>query len=80
MDTTSNLSQRVAGELRAEMARQGKTMTELSSVLRLSIKTARSRYLGNSELGLNEIDAISIWLGIDRRQLLIGSTSERVAS
>jgi hypothetical protein len=80
METTSNLAQRVAGELRAEMARQGKTMSELCGVLQLSNKTARTRYMGQTELGLNEIEAVSVWLGIDRRQLLIGSSTERVAS
>lgn len=80
METTSNLAQRVAGELRAEMARQGKTMSELGSTLRLSQKTARTRYAGQTELSLNEIEAVSLWLAIDRRQLLVGSISERVAS
>lgn len=70
METTSTLAHRVAAELRAEMARQGKSVAELSLVLGVTTKTGRTRYNGQTELSLNEVGLASAWLGVSHWQLL----------
>lgn len=81
MENNQTLAERVAAELRAEMAWQGKSVSELSETLGVSVKTARARYAGSAELALDEIDCVSAWLQVDRKQLLTGIHGrERLAS
>lgn len=81
MENVSTLAERVAAELRAEMAWQGKDIRELATVINCSTSTAKTRFTGESELRLDEINVVSVWLGVDSKQLLTGAHSKsRLAS
>lgn len=54
-----------AAELRAEMARQRYTSSDLAGVLSLSQTSAHRRMTGDAGLDLDEIALIADWLGID---------------
>lgn len=65
-----SLRERVATEVRAELARQRKTQAELAAHLGIS-QMAVSRRL-NSEVGMDfdELDSIARWLGVPFGQFL----------
>ncbi|MBU2693845.1 hypothetical protein CCO04_01985 [Pimelobacter sp. 30-1] len=54
----------MAAEVRAEMARQGKTKGELARALGVTHHTARSRYDGTQPYNLIELVQVSLWLGV----------------
>ena len=60
----SCMSEAVATEVRAEMARDRHTVTELALVLGLSYKPAHERYIGKLEFGINDLDKVAAWLGV----------------
>lgn len=61
----------VAAELRAEMARQNKSVADLAVALGLKDpKSARARYTGDKSLTVTEVDVAARWLGVPRAQLL----------
>lgn len=53
----------VAAEVRAEMARQGKSKGELAHVLGVTLNTAKSRYDGTQPYNLIELVQVALWLG-----------------
>ncbi len=69
MDTTQ-LSQQVAGEVRAHMARQRKTGVELASLLQISQQSASRRMTGERVFDLDEIAEVAQWLGLSPIDLL----------
>jgi len=54
----------VAAEVRAEMARQGKSKGELAEALGVTLNTAKSRYEGAQPYNLVELVQVSLWLGV----------------
>jgi plasmid maintenance system antidote protein VapI len=60
----------VAAELRAQMARQQKSIAELADILGLERQAAKKRYDGDKEMTVSEVDRAAGWLGIDRQVLL----------
>jgi hypothetical protein len=79
MGSPSNLRQRVAAELRAEMARQKRTGVDLAAVLKCSQQSASRRLNGGQGLDLDELPVIAAWLDIDVMDLLGVSRTTRPA-
>ena len=61
----SNYWQQVAGQVRAEMARQRKTTAELATTLGVHKETARFRLNGERPFGLIELAKVAAWLQVD---------------
>lgn len=76
MSSQLTTAQRVAGALRAEMARQRKTGLDLAQLLNCSQSSASRRMTGEVTLDLDEVGAISEWLDIPIATLL--GTPDRV--
>lgn len=58
-------AQLVAGEVRAEMARQGKSIDDLRVALNFkALDTARNRYSGSSPYDMVELAQVAEWLGV----------------
>ena len=72
MEPPIQLPQIAAAELRAEMARQLKTVTHLADALGLERQAAKLRYDGKKSLTLDEVEMIALWLKVDVEQLLRG--------
>lgn len=68
---SSTLSQIVAGEIRAEMARQKRTGVELAAVLHCSQQSASRRVAGAQTIDLDELPLIAEWLGVSVMDLLV---------
>lgn len=64
MSSPTTFAQSVAAELRAEMARQRKSTTELASALNISQSSASRRFSGEQAMSLDEINAVAIWLKV----------------
>ncbi len=54
----------IAAEVRAEMARQGKSKGELAQALGVTLNTAKSRYEGSQPYNLVELVQVALWLGV----------------
>lgn len=81
MQQATTLPERIAAEVRSEMAWQRRSVPELATVLGVGLRAAQRRYSGEVEIGLDEIDPIADWLGVSRNQLLTGHRDrEAVAS
>ncbi len=63
-------SQRVAGEVRAELARQKRTANELATVLGISAHTAGRRLSGDVPFNVIELAALCQWLNVDLADLI----------
>ena len=73
MESPVQLPQIAAAELRAEMARQQKTITNLADALGLvERRGAKARYDGKKSLTLDEVEMLALWLHVDVEQLLRG--------
>jgi transcriptional regulator with XRE-family HTH domain len=68
--TRQSLKSVVAGEVRAEMGRQRKTGADLAQVLGVSKQAASRRLKEETEIGLDELEAIAGWLDVPFAQLL----------
>jgi hypothetical protein len=77
MDTPIPLPERVAAEVRAEMAWQLKSVTHLATALGLDRKATKLRYDGKKPLTLDEVDRIAIWLDVPRARLLVGTPARQ---
>lgn len=62
--TDSNYWQRVAAEIRAEMAKQRKSTADLALVLGVHKETARGRRRGDSPFTLPELEKVALWLDV----------------
>jgi transcriptional regulator with XRE-family HTH domain len=60
----ATLNDRVAANLRAEMAAQRKSVTDLSAALRVGHRAATRRWSGEQDIGLNELELLSKWLDV----------------
>lgn len=63
MSISSN--ERVASEIRAEIARQQRRQSDLTDVLDVSQSGVSARLNGRVDLTVNEVVAIAQWLGVD---------------
>jgi hypothetical protein len=59
----------VAAELRAQMARQQKSIADLADMLGMERQAAKKRYDGEREMTVSEVDRAAAWLGIERQTL-----------
>lgn len=64
MSSAPTLNGIVAGEIRAEMARQRKTGVDLAHALHCSQQSASRRLTGQTPLTLDELAAIAEWLSV----------------
>lgn len=72
-------SQTLAGELRAEIARQQRRMGDLSEVLGLSQPAVSARLNGRQALTVDELVVIARWLDISPVPLMALIVSEESA-
>lgn len=61
---THNAAQRAATEIRGLMGARRLGAADLASVIDVSASTAKRRMAGESDLTLNELEAIAKWLGV----------------
>lgn len=59
-----NAAQRAATEIRGLMGARRLNATDLASVIGVSTSTAKRRMSGETDLPLNELEAIAAWLGV----------------
>lgn len=64
MSTSQSLRERVAAEVRAEMARQKLTGVGLARVLNCSQQSASRRLIDGKGLALDDLPLIADWLGL----------------
>ena len=64
MSTSQTYPERVAAEVRAQLARAGKDAGDLADILHVSRPTATSRWTGAKSYSLDELYAVSVALGI----------------
>ena len=64
MSTSQTYPERVAAEVRAQLARAGKDAGDLADILHVSRPTATSRWTGAKAYSLDELYAVSVALGI----------------
>lgn len=69
---TQTLAETMAGEIRAELARQGKSMTDLANALGWSQRRVYYRLAGESEIRMSELLVIAAYLGVPVAQLMPG--------
>ena len=72
MANPTPLPTKVAEELRAEMARQRKTITHMADALGLDRKATKLRYDGDKSMTLTEVETLASWLGVSIEDLLLG--------
>lgn len=75
MSSQQLTAQRVAGALRAEMARQRKTGLDLARLLNCSQSSASRRMVGEKSLDLDELGLVAEWLDVPLTTLL-GATDK----
>jgi transcriptional regulator with XRE-family HTH domain len=69
----------IAAEIRAEMARQNKTQSELAEAIRTTQATASYRLRGLNAFAAEELVLIADWLGVPVTQFLVLEPAEAVA-
>ena len=77
--TEVSLNHLVAGEIRAEMARQRRTGVELASHLQITQQAVSRRLSGEASLDLDDVARIADWLGVPLARLIPG-LDERVSA
>lgn len=75
-------AQRLAAEVRAEMARQKRTASELAGVIGVTAHTAGRRLNGSTPFNVIELGQLAQWLGIGPDVLIrrAEDTAKAVAS
>lgn len=75
-------SQRLAGEMRAELARQKRTATEAAATLGVTPATIGRRLSGETPFNVIEIASLCRWLGVEPAVLMkrAEANAEAVAS
>jgi hypothetical protein len=74
------LVDRVAAEVRAEMARQRMTIGDLARALGVTYKPARDRYYGHIAFSINELADAAEWLGVEVEAFMSPARAEQVAA
>ena len=70
---TTPTAQRVAAEVRAEMARQHRSVRDLAAALDLSYSAASRRFNGEIALDMDDLHRVAAWLGLPPAALLAES-------
>jgi len=70
----SYLNESATQEIRAEMARQKKTVKDLAKAIGVSNKTAYGRMSGVTPLSLDDVYSIASWLGVNPLQFIPDDT------
>jgi hypothetical protein len=70
MTTSKELTKSIAGEVRAEMARQQKPTSELASILSIKHETARLKLTGARAFSVDDLGVMSAWLNVEPYALL----------
>lgn len=74
-------AEKVAREVRAELARQKRTAAQLAAVIGVTAHTAGRRLSGATPFNVVELGAIAEWLGVEPYRLLgEDAPAARVAS
>ncbi|WP_425837053.1 hypothetical protein [Microbacterium sp. PA5] len=74
-------SERIAGEIRAELARQKRTASDMAAVIGIAPHTAGRRLNGERPFNIVELAAVCRWLGVDMAGVVAKSLrDEAVAS
>lgn len=68
--STKNIAEQLVSEIRAEMARQKKSGTELGAVLHLGQRAASYRLNGQRSMSWDETYAAAQWLGMTLAELV----------
>lgn len=68
-----------AAEVRAEMGRQRKSITDLAEVLDVTRPTAESRFKGERPFDLIELARVAVWLGVPVSRFAPSNAQEGVA-
>ncbi len=71
------LHQRVAANVRAEMARIGVTQAQLANVLHITQQSVSAKRSGKTAFTLNELDAIAPLLDMTVEELISGTRNPR---
>lgn len=79
MTNHRSVDARIAGQVRAELARKKGTAGELARVLGVTAHTAGRRLAGRTSFTVAELVLVADWLGVDVADL-IGSPAEAAAS
>ncbi|WOF23798.1 helix-turn-helix domain-containing protein [Microbacterium betulae] len=74
------LAQRVADEIRAEMARQRRSAADLAEYLGITAHTVGRRLNGAVPFNVIELASVSVWLGVPIFELIARATSKAVAA
>lgn len=67
---TSPFTERVAAELRAELSRQRRTASQMSTELHIPRSTLGKRLVGNGALDTDQLAAITRWLGVTIEEIV----------
>jgi len=70
MSHNETLADKVAANIRAEMAAQRKNAVELAAVLSIGHRAAVRRWSGQQAFSLNELSKVSRWLGVPSSTLM----------
>jgi transcriptional regulator with XRE-family HTH domain len=68
----SSIAERVAAEVRAEMARQRRTQAELAAAVGLSPQSIGRRLSGEHPFDVEELERAAAWLDVSVSSLLPG--------
>lgn len=81
LDAAARLaSERVAGEIRAELARQKRTANDMATELGIAPHTAGRRLNGERPFNVIELVAVCRWLGIDMVAVVGAGARESAAA
>jgi transcriptional regulator with XRE-family HTH domain len=72
----SEISSKVAGEVRAELARQKKTRAELAAAIGCSPAHAQKLSNGSKQWSLKQISAAAEFLGRTPESLILGASAD----
>ncbi len=78
MNDHAAVAQRVAAEVRAEMARQNKRQSDLAAALGITAGTAGRKHAGRVEFTLTELVQVADWLDVPLSRLYV--TEDQAAS
>lgn len=69
-DPNRRASERLADEVRAELARQKRTAGDAAAAIGITAHTMGRRLNGSSPFNVLELDALGRWLGVDAATLM----------
>ena len=80
MNTAQTYSERVASEVRAQLARAGKDGGDLAAILGVSRPTALGRWRGATTYTLDELDAIASALNVPVAAIVLPGIEQAAAA